>query len=60
MRDEKVRAWVLYVANGHCECCGAAAPFISDKGEPYLEIHHVRQLAHDGPDTPENARGGLP
>ncbi len=54
-RNEKVRIWLLKHANGHCECCGAAAPFISDNGEPYLEIHHVRQLAHGGPDTPANA-----
>jgi 5-methylcytosine-specific restriction protein A len=54
-RDMEVKSWVLWVANGHCECCGTPAPFSTDKGEPYLEIHHVRQLAHGGPDTPENA-----
>lgn len=54
-RRADVKAWVLRAAEGHCELCGSAAPFIGDDGEPYLEVHHVEQLAHGGPDTVENA-----
>jgi 5-methylcytosine-specific restriction endonuclease McrA len=54
-RDPSVRAFVLQEAKGTCELCGEAAPFTSADGLPYLEVHHVQQLAHGGPDTVENA-----
>ena len=54
-RDPSVKAWVLKQANGVCECCGSAAPFCVADGLPYLEVHHVQQLADDGPDTTSNA-----
>jgi 5-methylcytosine-specific restriction enzyme A len=54
-RDPEVKAWLLLNSNGICECCGSSAPFISKTGIPYLEIHHVKRLSDDGPDTPENA-----
>src|SRR5262249_8270655 len=44
-RDVEVAAWVLEQAEGHCESCGCVAPFCPAVGEPYLEVHHVRQLA---------------
>ena len=55
VRDLKVKAWVLKQANGRCECCGSEAPFIRHDGRPYLEVHHVRQLARGGSDTTSNA-----
>lgn len=54
-RDPLVKAWVLDNARGVCECCGKNAPFISANGEPFLEVHHVKRLADEGPDTVENA-----
>lgn len=54
-RDPDVKAWVLIQAKGICEGCGKNAPFISQQGMPYLEVHHVIPLAEGGPDTPDNA-----
>jgi len=53
-RCAEVKAWVLYNSKGVCECCGNAAPFNKADGTPYLEVHHVVQLADDGPDTVDN------
>jgi 5-methylcytosine-specific restriction protein A len=50
-RDARVKAWVLKEANGICEGCGQQAPFYGVGGIPYLEIHHIRQLADGGSDT---------
>jgi len=54
MRDPKVVGWVLKLAKGCCEACGAGAPFERDDGEPFLEVHHVRTLAEGGGDVVEN------
>jgi hypothetical protein len=45
-----IRRYVLARANGTCEACGAPAPFRGFDGEPYLETHHTKRLADDGPD----------
>jgi hypothetical protein len=55
IRDPNVIAWVLAEADGICEACKSAAPFLRAGGEPYLEVHHVRPLADGGPDTVDNA-----
>ena len=54
VRDPRVQAWVLNIAEGICEGCRLPAPFSRLGGEPYLEVHHVRHLAEGGPDTVEN------
>jgi len=54
-RDALVKSWVLQQANGKCECCNETAPFSGPDGLPYLEVHHVRQLADNGSDTTSNA-----
>lgn len=54
-RDPAVRAWVLELSNGNCEACGEEAPFKSDDGSAFLETHHMKRLADDGPDVVENA-----
>lgn len=54
VRDPEVKAWVLRLANGICECCGQPAPFNSVNG-PFLEVHHVQRLADKGADTVENS-----
>lgn len=54
-RDASVKAWVLQQANGRCEYCLQPAPFNNSDGLPFLEVHHVRQLADNGSDTVTNA-----
>jgi 5-methylcytosine-specific restriction protein A len=55
VRDPEVKAWVLNTAKGACEACGQAAPFVTMDNVPFLEVHHVRQLADGGSDTITNA-----
>jgi HNH endonuclease len=54
-RSSAVRSWVLNRAEGSCECCEHDAPFIDQFGVPYLEVHHIRQLANGGSDRVSNA-----
>lgn len=53
-RNVYVSRYAKIRANGVCQLCGKAAPFIDRTGEPYLESHHVVWLANDGPDVIEN------
>jgi 5-methylcytosine-specific restriction protein A len=60
-RDATIVAYVKTQANGVCECCREPSPFVRDAdGEPYLEVHHVKQLADGGSDTVSNAVGLCP
>lgn len=59
-RDPAVRAWALYRAKGRCELCSKSAPFLNDRGAPYLEVHHIVPLAADGEDTPLNTAALCP
>jgi len=55
-RNPDVVAEVLARAKGVCQACKKPAPFLKkSNGEPYLEVHHVKQLADGGEDTVENA-----
>lgn len=60
-RNPDVVAAVLARAKGLCEDCKNPAPFarLSD-GTPYLEVHHLKQLAQDGHDTVGNAVAPCP
>jgi 5-methylcytosine-specific restriction protein A len=51
-RSNAVRRYVLVRADGRCEGCGIAAPFVRVDGSPYLEPHHTRRLTDSGPDHP--------
>lgn len=51
-RSAKVRDYVLARAAGVCEACDGEAPFLRTDGSPYLEPHHTRRLADEGPDHP--------
>ena len=51
-RSEAVREYVLRRAEGSCEACGNAAPFVARDDRLYLEPHHIRRLADGGPDHP--------
>jgi len=53
-RCPEVKAWVLRASGGCCEACGEQAPFITAKGKPGLDVHHVKTLAEGGPDIVEN------
>jgi 5-methylcytosine-specific restriction protein A len=53
-RDPAVKAWVLKNANGVCECCNSPAPFMTEMGAPFLEVHHLKPLAERGSDTITN------
>ncbi|MDB0574060.1 HNH endonuclease [Ralstonia solanacearum] len=55
VRNPDVVAEVLDRADGKCEICHSDAPFLRRDGRPYLEVHHVVQLADGGDDTTENA-----
>jgi len=60
-RNPDVVAQTLIRANGSCELCEAPAPFKRrSNGTPYLEVHHIVQLAHGGDDTVENAQALCP
>ncbi len=59
-RDQAVRKWALERANWGCEACEEPAPFVTDKGEPYLEVHHIHRLADGGPDIPSNVAALCP
>ncbi|GFO68221.1 hypothetical protein GMLC_18000 [Geomonas limicola] len=52
-RDPSVKAWILKNSGGICEGCLSPAPFKGDNG-PYLEVHHMVNLAQGGPDTIKN------
>ncbi|HKH47226.1 MAG TPA: HNH endonuclease [Thermoanaerobaculia bacterium] len=52
LRSEAVRIYVLRRAEGRCEGCREPAPFKRVDGTPYLEPHHLRRLADEGPDHP--------
>lgn len=52
-RDAKVRAEVLRIAAGRCECCGEIG-FVTKGGERYLETHHIVEISQRGPDSLNN------
>lgn len=51
-RSGVIKVYVLKRANGKCEGCGNPAPFLTAKGTPYLEPHHITRRADGGPDHP--------
>ena len=53
LRSDAIKRYARRRANGNCEFCLESAPFTTTKGEPYLEVHHVKKLSDGGPDHPE-------
>jgi len=51
-RSKAIKLYALARARGFCEGCGHPAPFVRLDGTPYLEVHHIRKLADEGPDDP--------
>jgi 5-methylcytosine-specific restriction endonuclease McrA len=60
-RNSLVIAEVIKRANGICELCKKAGPFIKLKDEiPFLEVHHIEPLSEGGKDIVKNAVGLCP
>lgn len=53
-RDPYIAEYAKTRANGICQLCGKAAPFLDSNGKPYLESHHVVWLSQGGEDSIEN------
>lgn len=53
-RNPYLKALVKRLAKGKCQWCKEQAPFIDNYGEPYLEEHHVQELANGGRDEIDN------
>ncbi len=60
VRSARVKAYVLKRANGCCEACKKAAPFVRKDGTPYLEPHHIKRVADGGPDHPKSVGAVCP
>ena len=60
-RNPYIVAEALFRADGICEICDRPAPFLraSDQS-PYLEVHHVIALAHQGKDSLDNVKALCP
>ena len=54
-RDPYIKEYVRRRANGFCQLCKKEAPFIKKDGTPFLEVHHIIELANGGEDSIENA-----
>ncbi|MDR2824840.1 MAG: HNH endonuclease [Prevotellaceae bacterium] len=59
-RNHYLIEFVLRRANGYCERCGKYAPFLTNDGRPYLEVHHKIPLSQNGEDTIENTTALCP
>ncbi|MCW7475611.1 HNH endonuclease [Leptospira levettii] len=53
-RNPILKEFVRRRANGKCELCKENAPFLDNKGNPFLEVHHIIWLSRNGEDTIEN------
>jgi hypothetical protein len=53
-RERAVKTYALKRAEGACEFCKLDAPFHNEKGDPYLECHHIIELANEGADHPSH------
>lgn len=53
-RSQLVRDFALSVANGVCQACEKDAPFRTNMGKPFLEVHHIHRRSDGGLDDPEN------
>lgn len=53
-RNPYIVAYTKKMANGICHDCEQPAPFMTKKGEPFLEVHHEKPLAEGGFDTIDN------
>ncbi|MDD9193530.1 HNH endonuclease [Aliivibrio sp. S2TY2] len=54
-RNALISAFVMTRSSGVCELCGNHAPFKTNNGLPYLEVHHIKPLNDGGLDSIDNA-----
>ncbi|ELC3158849.1 HNH endonuclease [Vibrio harveyi] len=59
-RCEFVKQIALEHANGICQLCEHPSPFKKPDGSDFLEVHHIKWLSKDGPDTEDNVIGLCP
>jgi hypothetical protein len=59
-RDPAVVRWVLDNAKSACEACGEKGPFTTERGDVFLEVHHIVFLSSGGADTIHNAAAVCP
>ena len=59
-RDPSVVAYAERQAKGICQLCLKPAPFKTDKGRPFLEVHHIVPLGEGGEDVIENVAAICP
>ena len=59
-RSRLIAEYALARSSGVCEGCFTPAPFIRRNGQPYLEIHHLMELAGGGSDHPANVAAVCP
>ncbi|WP_276302724.1 HNH endonuclease [Halorussus lipolyticus] len=53
VRAPAIKQYAKTRADGICEYCDDSAPFLTDDGDPYLEVHHVDELGEGGVDHPD-------
>ena len=59
-RSAIIKIYALARSKGICEGCGSPAPFITRKGKPYLESHHLIPVSPSGADDPRNVAALCP
>jgi len=60
VRNEYIAEFVKRRANGSCQLCGNAAPFMDKTNRPFLEVHHINWLSKNGRDSVDNAAALCP
>lgn len=53
-RDPYIAVYAKERADGVCQLCRQEAPFKNNRGEPYLETHHIIWLSEGGADSVDN------
>lgn len=53
-RSEVVKEFARRSANGICQGCEEPAPFETEGGRRFLEVHHLKMLGDEGADHPDN------
>ena len=53
-RSPWISEYIKRKANGVCQLCNKKAPFLNQKGVPYLETHHIIWLSKGGEDSVHN------
>jgi hypothetical protein len=59
-RAPEIKEYARARADGVCEVCDEPAPFETDAGRPYLEIHHIEELGQGGEDHPDKVAAVCP